>query len=232
LLLLLTAGRVSADGPRLGIQGGVQAAGLTFRSSSPLAIDHDLQFRPSWSAGIQVVLPVSIAELETGVRYVEYGDRFDFHLELTGFGTTEAWDIEDREVWRYVTVPLLVRVRPMPARGFFVSAGPEIGYLLTVWDKMTVTRSVEAGAMTHMRSDHPARPAARIFEEVGTFDDHTGYYRRWNVSLCAAAGIEFPIGGHHGEAQLRYAHGVSDIAKSATLTRATRGLELLTSLRW
>ena len=73
---------------------------------------------------------------------------------------------------------------------------------------------------------------ARIFEGVGTFDNPARSYRRWNLSVCGAIGFEFPIGRHVGDAQVRYTHGVVDIAKSSALTRETRALEMLSSLRW
>src|SRR2546422_588205 len=228
-------GASASRAARVGVQGGIQGAGLTFR---PDLLDHDLKFRPSWSAGIQWVVPVARLELETGVRYFEYGDRFDLAFDVTGGPSPEptesAYQLSMHHVWRYVAVPALVRVRPVAARGLFVSLGPEVGYLLAVWhaEKLSATGGGSALASSRKSPASPAAPMARIFEEVGTFDGLTRYQRRWNLSACAAIGFEFPVGRRLAEAQLRYTHGVVDVAKSHTLTRETRGLEMLASLRW
>ena len=212
-----------------GVQGGLSGSGLTFRPDDPL-FDRALKYRPAWSGGVQWVVPVASLDLETGVRYVEYGDRLDSQFQ----GTGPTYTFRLHQVWKYLAVPALIRVRPVRTRGLFVSMGPEVGYLVNVWHRETASIQDTGGSpsLSPARPLHEPSPAAAIFEDVGTFDSLTRYYRRWNLSACGSIGFGFPVGHHIGEAQLRYTHGLTDIAKSSTLARETRGLELLTGMRW
>jgi hypothetical protein len=224
LLAALAIVPVNAES-RFGVHGGLQLAGVTYRPD--FAFDHDMKLRPSWSAGVQWLVPVAALELETGLRYVEYGDKLKIRFDVTD----GSYEFETHQVWRYVTVPALLRYRPPTTHGLFVSVGPEIGYLLQVWSHETIKTT---GALTPSRTGvkNGATPAADIFEDVGTFNDQTRFYERWNLAVSGGLGLDFPIAGRTGEAQLRYTHGVLDIAKSDALRRETRGVEMLAGVRW
>ncbi len=227
--------------PRL--SPGVQL-GLNVNEATSHLADNPFGFHPAlttaWSAGATLEVPVARRfSLASGLRYVEYGDRQEVSFAIgldPGVSTTLTF--KSRMAWRYVAVPVLLRFRPISSRGLFLEAGPEAGYLITVAARTDVTgldSNPYVPTPVAFAARRPgARPAANIFEEVGTFDSRglVRYYERFNVSLAGGAGWELPWRGHTAVVEARYTHGRTDIAKSSTLTRRTRGIELLAGWRW
>jgi len=228
---------MAGTGVRFGAEGGINHAMATcVWAENPFDLHPKLA--PAWSAGATLDVPLGRRlSLATGARYIEYGDRWDLTFgdayqpdpDVPAMQTT----FKHHLVWRYVAVPALLRFRPIASRGLFVEAGPEVGYLIMAATRSTITGLGAfvpfAGGVEASR--RRARPAAAIFERVGTYDA-THAFQRWNLSMAGGAGYEFPLRGHTGLVELRYTHGLTDIAKSSDLVRRTRGLELLAGWRW
>lgn len=210
---------------RLGLEAGLNQAKATW-AIDPDILDLDTDYRPAWSAGVALDVPLaSQLSIGSGLRYIEYGDRMEVGIVSVGGGA----HFERHWAWRYLALPVHLRFRPAAARGFFVGAGPEVGYLLTVWHQEDVTNRGAPFAVNRPA----AGPAANIFEDVGTFfSDPRGAYRPWNLALSGGVGYEFPLAGHTGIVEARYAHGLLDIARSDQLKRQTRGFEALLGFLW
>jgi hypothetical protein len=212
--------------PRFGVQGGIVGARIT----SDIDPDH-VKYRPSWSAGVDALLPMGPIQLATGVRYIEYGEAFDLEFEITNGSEVSSFSFRDHQVWQYLSLPLIARYAPSRAHGMFLGVGPEVGYLANV--KLTLT---ENGSETtfHAQAPHGRREGVRmaqIFEDIGTFDP-TQLYERWNVSACASIGWTLPVSVHQSEFEFRYTHGLTDILKSSEFERRTRAVEMLGTVRW
>jgi hypothetical protein len=210
---------------RLGFEAGLNQAKATW-AIDPNILDLDTDYRPAWSAGLALDVPLAPQlSIGAGLRYIEYGEQAEVDIVSIAGGA----HYERHWTWRYVAIPVHLRFRPAFARGFFVGAGPEVGYLLTMRHEESVTVwgiPVTAGRPA-------AGPAATIFEDVGTFfSDPRGAYRPWNLALSGGVGYEFPFVGHKGIVEARYAHGLLDIARSDRLESQTRGFEALVGFLW
>ncbi len=243
LFAAFLAAAPAAAQPRFGIQGGLLGSELTWSPGEPF-FTNQVRYRPSWSAGLDALVPLGPRwEIETGLRYVEYGESFrwsatfidsaffsgDTSVTVTTFGARR------QEVWRYVTVPILLRVHPAPARGLFVALGPEIGRLSHV-----MLRSRPLGSndpwIPGLFSGSPKRgqpflALAEIFDAFGT-PNATAPYRRWYAAGAGAIGWTTPLARHEAEVQLRYTLGLVDILRSTNVARRTRAIEALGTLRW
>ncbi len=226
-VVVLTVGSAAgAEGRvRLGLEGGLNYGRTTW--SRPAILDPQSKFRPAWSAGLALDVPlVSRLSLATGLRYLEYGERLEVIVE----SPSSTMSFDRHWVWRYLDVPVHLRFRPAGARGFYIGAGPEVSYLLTVWHKAEAL----GGITIVKRALWPAAsPNGQIFEEAGTFDaDPNGQFRRWNLALSGGVGFELPRAGRTPFAEVRYAQGLTNVAKTAGVERHTRGFEALVGLLW
>jgi hypothetical protein len=205
---------------RVGFEAGLNEAKATV---SPGSFGLDPGYRSAWSGGVMLDVPVvSRLSLGTGARYLGYDEKTTVSFVSKSGGAT---------FWRhlrlgYVSVPVHLRVHAV--RGFFLSVGPEIGYLVSTWHEDGGTVAAPFAA-----SRRAAQPTGTILEDVGTFfSDPKGLYRPWNVSLSGGFGYEFPLRGHAGVLQARYARGLTDIDRSDQLSRQTRGYEALLGVLW
>ena len=122
----------------------------------------------------------------------------------------------------------------MPARGLYVVLGPEVGFLLQAHGDFK--SSFLAPPPTSSPGVAATRPNGNIFEQVGTFDgydgDVTGHYHRLNLAIGGGIGYAARLLGHEGTFEVRYSHGLLDMARSDAVTRQTRGIEAVLGLRW
>ncbi|HVP14374.1 MAG TPA: porin family protein [Terriglobales bacterium] len=214
---LATGARARA---RVGLEAGLNEARATV---SPGSFGLDPGYRPAWSGGVILDIPIrSRLSIEAGARYLGYDEKTTADFISKGGGAS---------FWRhlrlgYLSVPVQLRVHT--ARGFFLGAGPEVGYLLSTWHEDGGTVAAPFSA-----SRRAAQPTSTIIEDVGTFfSDPKGMYRPWNVSLSGGLGYEFPLHGHAAILEARYARGLTDVARSDQLDRQTRGYEALLGFLW
>ena len=207
-------------GPRLGVEGGLNLAELTYHADAPL-FDPDLKLRPAWWIGLPVELPLRGRwSLSTGPRYVEYGEIWTLTLISPDFTVTGR----THTVLQYVSLPVRAQFRPFAGRGLLLSAGPELGYLVDVKTLQDVTTS---GGFVPAPTP-PTRATANIFPVTTPRDP----YYPWNLVLGAAVGWELPLAGHRALLRARFAQGMTDITRGASVRRTTRGLEIGAGLQW
>ena len=110
----------------------------------------------------------------------------------------------------YISVPALLTYYPMPQRRFFVSLGPEVGLLVSAYTIF----------------DFPLLGSA--------YANDKNNLESTNVVVDGSAEYEFPVENHTGLVSLRYAHGLSGIAKNGHWLTDwdTRGVEMLLGMRW
>ncbi len=226
-LLLLGASWAGAAcaRPALGVELGLNHSELTYRSST---FDWQPKLRPAWSAGLSAEIPLGAQiSLRTGARYLEYGDVMEFTFTSVDMSGSVRW----HQVWRYAGVPLLLRLRPARAPGFFVELGPE---------PMVLLRAVLHRAST-IRGGYDPNPnprfstGANIFDGVGPLpaeEDVTSGYRRWGLAAEAGIGYDRPWAGHRVGIEARYAEGLVDVQRTSDPRRHVRGLEALVGLGW
>jgi hypothetical protein len=220
---------------RVGLGGGLNQSRVSWAGQGLSAPS----YRSAWSAGVTLDLPLTQKfSLATGLRYVEYGSLVEFGpIPVTTAyqpnGTSEVFHFGLYQGWRYLAIPVQLRVRPLPARDVFLGFGPEVGYLLAVWGHRGGMESDGSRALDQVEAA-VAWPAATIFEKVGTMDFSTDVhnYSRWNLALGGSVGCEFPFDSHVGVVEVRYAHGLVNVAKTDWVKRSTRGFELLIGARW
>jgi hypothetical protein len=220
---------------RVGLEAGLNQSRVSWAWSRDVGpAGSGPAYRPAWSAGVTLDVPLAPKlTLATGPRYIEYGSL----IEYGPFYSTTVYQpdggayvsLDYHQTWSYVSLPIQLRMRPFSARGVFLGLGPEVGYLLAVRHDLDVT---EGGGPAPLQRVGTAvtRPAAMIFEKVGTLDE-IGSYARWNLALSGSVGCEFPFAGHFGLVEARYAHGLVDISRNVALIRETRGFEFLLGVR-
>ena len=221
---------------RVGLEAGLNQSKVSWAPSQDVGpAGSGPGYRPAWSAGVTLDVPLaSKLSLATGLRYIEYGALIEYGpVYMTTVYQPDggaAYRLDYHQTWSYLALPIQLRMRPFPAKGVFLGLGPEVGCLLAVRHRLDVTGSDGPAPLQRVETA-VTRPAAMIFEKVGTLDG-TGSYSRWNLALSCGAGCEFPYAGHIGLVEARYGHGLVDIASNVTLIRETRGFEFLLGVRW
>ena len=209
-----------------GLQGGIRTAELTFHNDEFPEFG-DPGFRVSWSAGVQAVVPIAGLELETGLRYVQYREFRTFRFTFLSDGTSESFTVDERSRWHDLAIPVVARIRPLPAKRWFVGGGAEAAYL------MRATLEIPDPFVS---ARHPWIPArvhwAAIFEDLDIDENVTSAYHRWDLSGCGVLGFDFAVAGHVTEIEARYTYGLGDRHESENVERRARGFELLASRGW
>ncbi len=212
---------------RWGVGGGLNLAQLTYQSDF---FDFEPDHRLGWSTGLALDVRLgSRLSLATGARYIEYGEHDRFTFTDGSGGVISRFDNHD--VYRFVAVPLHLRYHPRGRSGPFVAAGPEVGYLTTLWNEYSI-EFPGAYAPTPGSARIAARPMAQIFEQGPGSSERLASFRRWNVALSGGIGWELPVAGHSVAAEVQYTHGLTDLTRSTELTRQTRGIETLFAIYW
>ena len=212
-------------GVRAGFEGGLNYGKLDY-VAAPALFGESPSYRSAWCLGAVCEAPLTPhLSLVAGARYLEYGYQSSLAVYTTGGGY--AYDL--RTTWRYLGVPVLLEARQQRSRGPFLAGGFEAAYLLDVAERALVTPlAVRAAAVPAGRR---AEPTGRIFESLSPTDP-LDRYRRFDLALVAGAGWSIPFRGHTLLAEVRYHHGLLDVAKSGLVEERTRGLELLGGWRW
>ncbi len=196
---------------RIGVEACVNVSTLDYFHEPQVSfLTWNNGWRPSFTAGAVVDIPIHRRfALTTGLRYVQQGNT----VEITVVGPPAVGEF--RVLANYLAVPVLLEFRPIATSGFFLSLGPEVGFL------------VSGRLQTELRASGPGYP----FE--GSQDIHDDL-EDVNVTIDGAAGFAFPLGGHEGTVQLRYTHGTTSAAKKERWVSdwSTQGVEFLTGLRW
>jgi len=220
--LLLTSAGWARAGVRVGLEAGRNEGRATWSAG---AFDYDPEFCTSGSIGLAFEAPLRRRfSLAAELRYLEIGDR-TFIEDLPRLYLKRQW------AWRYLDLPVHVRYRPLAHHGLFVSAGPEAAYLLAVHPQ-TFTGIVLAGTSA-ATANRPAQPTAQIYEDLGTFfSNQRDAYYPWNLALTGGLGWEVGLGRHLGNFEVRYTHGLTDIARAGSLVRRTEGVETLLGFLW
>jgi hypothetical protein len=193
---------------RPGIEGGVNLASLRYDRELP-------EWDPGWlatftaGATFEFRLRPSVS-LTTGLRYVREGNRVRYdYIGPGGTRIVSSFSV----VQDYLAVPFSVELRPLPSRWLFVSAGPEVGMLLSA-------RLFDADLVT--------------VDGNNANNDISGSLEPANVSLNGSVGFEFPMQRHTGLLCIRYARGLTSIPNRSAWFNdwETRGVEFLTGIRW
>ena len=194
---------------RAGVELGVNYSSLDYDDLGrpPMSL-WDPGWRASFTGGATLQFPLrGRFDLVTGLRYVQQGNRVKVDE-----AEAPPLHAEFRIYQDYVSVPALLTYYPSTKQRFFLSLGPEVGFL------------VAARSIIHYSS--PPFPDASTDEKDGM--------EGINVTLDAAAGYEFPAGDHVAITSLRYTHGVTGVAKEDHWVTdwQTRGVEFLVGMRW
>jgi hypothetical protein len=171
-------------------------------------------WRASFTGGSELeVLFNKRLSLMTGPRYVRQTNRVKYD---TGPGSFRQVG-EFRAVQDYLSLPVLLAVRPFPSRRLFISVGPEVSLLLS--GRFIVEETLLIGSSR---------------EERQSKEDIKDKLKSTNVTLDAGLGIEFPLGKHLAVTGVRYTHGIVGVAeKSAWFSDwKTQGIESLVGIRW
>jgi hypothetical protein len=168
--------------PTIDVRVGVDAA--------TLGGDIDQLFEPElrlgFTGGLHVTLPLSpVFGLESGVDWRMKGARSEIEETLTN-GNVITYEL-DMDL-RYVEVPLLVTVLPMPASPVrpVIALGAAFGFPV----------SGEARF-----SDLTSIPDQDLKDDMQAVD----------IGVQVGGGLLFPMGTRSGRVDLRYTHGVSDL---------------------
>ncbi|MDJ0365665.1 porin family protein [Hymenobacter sp. H14-R3] len=161
---------------RFGVKAGFNLAGITGSN------DRGYKYRGGFSAGFMADVPFNeLVSFHPELLYAQKGARYSGTDELSGIPV----GIDGTLRLHYLDLPLLARLK---TGGFFVEAGPQLGYLLGVREEATAT-----------------------IAGLGPFADSNtdlAGYRRLDVGYVLGVGYQLPQGL---EASLRYNGGLSDL---------------------
>lgn len=208
VLLIIASPPRAAARVRPGVEVGLNYSSFNYYHRDQVPATYwDPGWRPSFTGGATLQVPIrGRFDLVTGVRYVQQGNRVRFD---DGQGTLKG---EFRMYLDYVSVPALLTYYPMAKRRFFVSLGPEIGLLVSAYTILEYT----------------------VPPLVAQYVNDKQQLERTNVTVDGSAGYEFPVENHVGVVSLRYARGVTGVAKNKDWLTDwdTRGIELSVGMRW
>jgi len=125
-LLLICSITLSAQQSHfsIGLEGGPDYADLRGNS----VLQNNLKGKIFYNAGIAVNYHLNSRwEIKPGVYYETKGAKMD--IELTNNIGTTIGEVESREIFKYFTIPLLVRFSINSRINYFVNAGPFISIL-------------------------------------------------------------------------------------------------------
>ena len=202
---------------RPGIEAGVNVSTLDYFHEDALrdlSIFWDNGWRPSFTGGAVVEFPIGGRfACTTGLRYVQQGNKVE--VAVTTLPRVEG---EFRIMQNYLAVPVLLEFHQLAASGFFLSVGPEVGFLLSGRVKSEQAVFGLGVPPTHIEE---SRDISNELEDV-------------NVTIDGGAGVAFPLYSHVGIVQLRYSHGVTSPAKKDHWATdwSTQGIEFLAGMRW
>lgn len=201
-LLLVSCAPAFAE-VRFGFDIGMNISSLHYdqiEPGPPMSLWRDRHSRSAPTGGVSLEFGLNErSAIATGLRYVRYGNRVDMDDPyVTGFRITQ----------HYLSMPILLSVRPFPSRRIFIALGPELAVLVAA----STSTSPPMGADGSISND---------LEPL-------------NASLDAQAGFEFPYNDQTGLASLRYGHGLVGVAKDDRWASdwSTRGFDILLGLRW
>ena len=214
LVLLMAMGPTTGHAAvRPGVEVGVNVSSLSYDDDSYSLFDYwDRGWLTSFTGGASLEIPFQERlSLVTGLRYVRQGNRVKY--DTTPSGT--ALIGEFRVIQDYISVPVLLAVRPFPTRRLVLSLGPEVAYLLSAQLMDDVTTSFIPAPVNEFRD---------IRDELETA----------NLTLDAGAAYEFPMENHVGVVGVRYTHGLIGVANEDYWISnwKTRGIETLIGMRW
>src|SRR6267378_5468687 len=206
VLLIIASPSRSAARVRPGIEFGLNYSSFNYYHRDVVPASYwDPGWRPSFTGGATLEVPIrGRFDLVTGVRYVQQGNRVKFD---DGQGTLNG---EFRIYANYISMPALLTYYPTAKRRFFASLGPEIGLLVSAYSVLEYTVPPLAAGYTNDKQS----------------------LERTNVMIDGSAGYEFPVENHAGVVSLRYARGLTGIAKNWLTDWDTRGVEMLVGMRW
>lgn len=150
----------------------------------------------------------------TGARYVRYSNRVHYDTGPEPYGRAGRYRTDQD----YVSVPVLLALRPLSSRRLFLTVGPEVGFLLSGRLYVQETRTYFGN------EDLPW--------DVNIRDE----LKDVNLLLDAGIGLELPVGNHVAVTSVRYAHGIVGVAKvvdwPSYSDRRTQAVEGLIGFRW
>ncbi|MBI5711238.1 MAG: PorT family protein [Candidatus Eisenbacteria bacterium] len=211
ILLLIVAPSLGRARIHAGVEAGLNLSSLRYDDQLP---PWDPGWRTSFTGGACLEIPLrGRFALAAGLRYVQQGNRVKYD---TGPGSLRQVG-EFRVVQNYVSIPMLLKCRPLPSRRIILSVGPEIGFLLS--GRLIVEETLITGGVPDERTE---------------YDNIRDHLRKTNLTLDVGTGFEFPMENHVGVMSLRYTHGLTGTAnKDAWFSDwKTRGIEWLVGMRW
>ena len=168
----------------------------------------DVGWRNTFTGGGTLEIPIrERLAFATGLRYVQQGHRVV--LGPGSFGFPEA--LELRMLEHYLSMPLLLEVRPLPSQNVLFSLGPDVMYLLSAEGQTDWTVPGFNGSTSYTKSLEPVM-----------------------LTLDLGLGFELPFENHVATMGIRYTHGVTGAAKEKDWASGwkTRGVEALLGFRW
>ena len=203
-LVLMLGTEAAFAHPRLEFEAGPTWTTLLYREELPVWENGG---RLLFAGGANLEFPIrSSTALQTGLRYLPLGN--SVKIDLAGYD-------HFRVTQHYVALPLRLRLRPTPARRFFVAAGPEAAIL--------VNARISTDAVHSPFFDLP-ESSTNIRKNLQPV-----------VLLWGAeADFEFTAGRRIARAGLRYTYGITGAAKKEDWLSDwhTQSVEGLLGLVW
>ncbi len=196
---------------QIGLVAGVNVSRFRYDDELP---PWDPGWRASFTGGTEVVVPFgNRLSVLTGPRYVRHTNRVKYD---TGPGSLRQVG-EFHATQDYLSLPVLLALRPLPSRRLFVSVGPEVGVLLA--GRLIVDETLTIGASSDRRHSN---------------ENIKNKLKCANLSLDVGLGFEFPVGGHVAVTNVRYLSGLVGVAKKSAWYSnwTTEGVESFVGFRW
>ncbi|HET8828137.1 MAG TPA: porin family protein [Pelobium sp.] len=171
---LLVAGKVSAQGPSIGIKGGLSFSNIIETDDSDFKTDYNT----GYNAGVFVNIPIiSVLSFQPELMFAQKGYKSD--VALGTFTQTTNW----------IEVPILAKISPVA--GFSIYAGPQVSFL-------TKTKNKYEGDFTTTEQTKYEDDADKFKKSIVGGVLGAGFNLSQNISLNARYALDFQKNNEDG----------------------------------
>ena len=182
--------------------------------------------QPRWEIGpmfgLTLALPAGPVTIETECQLVDQRNVVTFVSAFVPGGGAYRLGLTEHHL--SVAVPARLSFR-LP-HGLRLGAGPEVRYLA----RATQQSRIESLEILPVAAQHPAGPAAIIFEDLSP--DVTRYYHRWTAAIQGSMGVSWPLAEHQGRFDVRYSQALTEASKQLANGAKAQGIQGVLGFAW
>lgn len=198
--VLAPARSTFAQSPWLGIKGGLSIPDLSGGGNNPLSNGWTSRLAANFGLQYECTLHNNLG-LQVELNYAGQGGKRDGMQPITNLppslasqvppGTYLYADFDNKAILDYLELPVMAKLSWGKTLGFYVNAGPYVGYLLSAKEKTSGTSTIyedSKGQMPLTVQGYPVPP-----QDFTSTTDVTSSIKRWNVGITGGAGLSWRL---------------------------------------